>query len=498
MQSPAPVRESAVSQALARDRVGVPTTWVFLMSGIAPLTVAAGVITSAFATGLTGIPFAFLAVGVILCLFVPGYMAMSRHITNAGAFSAFISRGLGKPMGVAAALMALASYELLQVGLYGALGPAAQAEAQAHLHLSAPWWAWALAGWALVTALGQLRVDVTGRVLGVLTCLELAVIIAEVIAGLAHPAGGHLSWSPLTPRSLGSAGAGALGPLAVVAGLGYVGFEQAPVLAEETRNPRRTIPAATYLALGAIAIIYTAAAFAMSAHAGLSHVVADAASQGPALMFTMGGSTLASAAQLLFLTSLFAAALAFHNSVWRYCFSLAREGVLPAFLSRTGAGSVPKYASLAQSLTGLAVIIACAAGGVPPMADLFYWGGTTGGLGILILLALTSLAVIGFFTFGDGTRARDSAWARLIAPALATVALTAIVILAVTHYATLLGVAPASPATWLLPAAFPAAAAIGLAWAAWLRSRRPGTYSKIGLGPAAVTIPATPAPGDYA
>jgi hypothetical protein len=32
----------------------------------------------------------------------------------------------------------------LQVGLYGALGPAAAAEAAAHLRIHAPWWAWAL------------------------------------------------------------------------------------------------------------------------------------------------------------------------------------------------------------------------------------------------------------------------------------------------------------------------------------------------------------------
>ncbi len=478
----APARRSAVSQALARDRVGVPSVWFFLMSGIAPLTVAAGVITSAYATtGLTGIPFAFLAVAVVLALFVPGYMAMSRHITNAGAFYGFIARGLGKPAGVAAALMALLAYSLLQVGLWGALGPAAQAEAQAHLHLSAPWWAWALAGWALVTALGLARVDITGRVLGVLTTAELAVIIIEVIAGLAHPAGGHVSWAPLSPRSLSAAGWGTAGVLAVVAGLGYVGFEQAPVLAEETRRPRRTIPAATYLALAVIAVVYTASAWALSAHAGQAHVVAAAASQGPALMFGMAGPRVAGIAQLLFLTSLFAAALAFHNAVWRYTFSLSRERVLPAFLSRTGASSIPTFASLAQSLTGLAVILIYAAGGWPPMSDLFFWGGTTGGLGILILLALTSVAVIRFFAAGDGARARESGWARLIAPALAALLLAAIVVLATGHYATLLGVAPGSPAAWLLPAAYAVAAAAGLAWAAFLRSRRPGTYASLGL-----------------
>ena len=85
------------------------------------------------------------------------------------------------------------------------------------------------------------------------------------------------------------------------------------------------------------------------------------------------------------------------------------------------------------------------------MTDLFFWLGTTGGFGILLLLALTSVAVIAFF-------ARDprgeTAWRRLIAPALAAVLLTGIVVLAVLHYATLLGVPPGSPAAWALPASY--------------------------------------------
>ena len=60
---------------------------------------------------------------------------------------------------------------------------------------------------------------------------------------------------------------------------------------------------------------------------------------------------LSQAAQWLFLTSLFAAALAFHNAVWRYAFALGRENVLPAALGRTGGNNIPKAASLAQSVT---------------------------------------------------------------------------------------------------------------------------------------------------
>jgi amino acid transporter len=284
------MRPASVSRALARDRLGVGAVLFFVLAGVAPLTVAAGVIPTAYATtGLTGIPAAFLAIAVILAIFAVGYVAMARRIQNAGAFYAFVSHGFGKVAGVAAALVALLAYSCLQVGLYGALGPAAAAEAAAHLGIHADWWAWALAAWAIVTILGLLRVDIAGRVLGVLLTAEILVIVAETIAGLAHPAGGHLSLATLSPAGLTSAGVGTFGVLAVVAVLGFVGFEQAPVLAEEARNARRTVPLATYLALGVIALVYAGASWAMAASAGTSHVVAAAGQEGPALLFGLGG-----------------------------------------------------------------------------------------------------------------------------------------------------------------------------------------------------------------
>jgi amino acid transporter len=485
-------KPSSVSRALARDRLGVPAVLFFVMAGVAPLTVAAGVIPTAYqTTGLTGIPAAFLVIAAILAIFSSGYVAMTRWITNSGAFYAFISRGIGRVIGVAAALVALLSYSFLQVGLYGAFGPNAASDAAAHLHVHAAWWAWALGAWAVITVLGLLRVDITGRILGVLLCAEIIVILAETVAGLAHPAGGHLSFATLSPAALTSAGFGTFGVLAVVAVLGFVGFEQAPVLAEEARNARRTIPVATYLALGMIAVVYAAASWAMAAHNGDSHVVAAAGQQGPGLLFGLGGSgALSQAAQWLFLTSLFAAALAFHNVVWRYMYALGRENVLPAALGRTGGNNIPKAASLAQSVTGLAVIAGYALTGQNPMERLFFWLGTTGGYGILILLAVTAVAIVAFF-------ARDprgeNAWRRLIAPALAAILLGGIVVLATLHYAALLGVPAGAPAAWVLPASYAAVAVIGLAWGLVLKFRRPQVYAAIGLGAHAVTGQLAPA-----
>lgn len=485
-------KPGSVSRALARDRLGVPAVLFFVLAGVAPLTVAAGVIPSAYATtGLTGIPAAFLVIAVILAIFASGYVAMTRHLRHAGAFYAFISHGLGRTVGVAAALVALLAYSFLQVGLYGAFGPAAASEAAAHLHIHQPWWAWALGAWAVITTLGLLRVDVTGWVLGVLLCAEIAVIAVEAVLGLAHPAGGHLSFATLSPAALTSGGSGTVGVLAVVAVLGFVGFEQAPVLAEEARNCQRTIPVATYVALGMIAVVYAGVSWAMAAHTGEAQVVAAAGKQGPGLLFGLGGSgALAQAAQLLFLTSLFAAALAFYNCVWRYIYALGREHVLPAALGRTGGNNIPKAASLTQSVTALAVIAWYALTGQDPMTRLFFWLGTTGGYGILLLLTATAVAIVAFFA-RDGRG--ENAWRRLIAPGLAAVG--GIVVLATMHYATLLGVPPGSRVAWLLPASYLAIAVVGEVWAVVLKDRRPQIYEAIGLGPHAITSQLTPASG---
>jgi amino acid transporter len=483
-----PAPPSAMSRALARDRLGIPSVLAFILAGVAPLTVAAGVIPSAYATtGLTGIPAAFIVIAVTLALFATGYMAMARHITNAGAFYAFIARGLGRIPGTAAALVALLAYSFLQVALYGAFGPAAASLAAAHLGVHAQWWEWALGAWAVITVLGLLRVDIAGKVLGALTAVEIVVIVAEAISGLASPAGGHLSVATLSPSALTSAGFGTFGVLAVVAVLGFTGFEQAPVLGEEAKHPRRTIPVTTYLALGAIGVVYAGSAWAMAVHAGEGHVVAAAAAQGPGLLFGLGSGALSQAAQWLFLTSLFAAMLAFHNCCWRYAFALGREGVLPGVLSRTGSNNIPKTASLAQSATALAVIGAFALAGAQPMQDLFFDLGTTGGFGILLLYALTSVAVIAFFARNPG---QESAWGSLIAPALAAILLTGIAVLAVLHYSTLLGVAPGSAAAWALPACYGAVALVGLSWGLVLKIHRPDVYETIGLGAHAASVQA--------
>jgi amino acid transporter len=205
------------------------------------------------------------------------------------------------------------------------------------------------------------------------------------------------------------------------------------------------------------------------------------------------GSGLLVVAEVLLVVSLFAALLAFHNTAARYFYALGREGVLAAVLGRTSPKTrAPIYGSVLQTLIGIAVIALYVIAGWDPFTRMFFWLTVLGGLGVLILMTATSIAVLAYFA-RRGNRADVSVGRRVVAPVLATLALGAVLWVTLDQMAILLGVDPASPLRWQLPAIFAVAAVLGVVWALILKARRPQVYGVIGLGAnSAITEPAQP------
>ncbi|MEU8915599.1 amino acid permease [Streptomyces nigrescens] len=69
---------------------------------------------------------------------------------------------------------------------------------------------------------------------------------------------------------------------------GFMGFESGAIYGEECRNPRRTIPRATYAAVILMGVFYAVSAWALAVGAGPGHVVGAAQEQGPGLFFALG------------------------------------------------------------------------------------------------------------------------------------------------------------------------------------------------------------------
>ncbi len=492
---------SRVSDSLAQDSLGVRAVLGFVLSGVAPLLVAAGLITSAFAvTAMTAIPFMLLVTAVMLTLFFAGYLSMARHVNNAGAFYSYIALGLGRPAGIAGAIVAWFGYNMLQVALYGVFGATiAPLLADGLPHWHQPWWVWSLAIAAVTGLLGTRQVRWTGRILGSLIAVEVLVILVLSLTGLAHPAPGVRLFAALSPRGLTTSTIAVCGAVAVLC---FIGAETAPVYKEEAKSATRTITRATLIAVGLMTLVYVLAPWAMIVHYGPGQVVDTARQLGPGMLFALGDGWLATTAQWLFLTSTFAAMMAFHNAATRYTYTLGRERVMFGMFDKTNKALAPYVASLLQTGIAVAVIALYAIREWDPMVRLFFWMGQTGGFLILILLAVTSIAVLSFFhkprrtvTGSAGLVVRDvPIWRRVYAPVLSALGMGWLAFEVWRNYSALLGEQLPSRASRLLPAFVLLAAVIGLLRSAWLYLFRREVYDAVARDNVNASAAGRPAP----
>ena len=171
------------AQPRLTGRLGVIGIVFMVVAAAAPLTVIAGNVPSAIGEGPgAGAPVGFIIAAIVLLLFSVGFVTMTPHVKEAGAFFAYIAAGLGPRPGLGAALVALVTYTAIQVGIYGYMGWAVNDLVTHYGGPSAPWWVWAVGVLALVSFLGYRHIDLSAKVLGVALVLEIAVVVIFDIA----------------------------------------------------------------------------------------------------------------------------------------------------------------------------------------------------------------------------------------------------------------------------------------------------------------------------
>lgn len=443
--------EGLASQALSAEAtpkperlkgsLGVAGIVFMVVAASSPLTVVAGAVPVALAIGNgAGLPAAYLVIAVILLLFSVGYALMSRHTTNAGAFYAYITRGLGRPLGLGGAFVAIASYTAVQAAVYGLFGSTVAGLVTRFGGPTLPWWLYVAVAMVLVGVLGYRNVDLSVWVLGILMLGEVVIITIVSLFVLSKGGAEGVSFQSFTPSAFFSGSPG-IGIMFAVAS--FTGFEATAIYGEEARNPRRTVPIATYVAVILIGVFYAFASWAVVIAQGPSKVVqaATAHLQAGDLTFATAhqyvGATAETVMQVLMVTSLFAVLLAFHNAVARYVFSLGRETVLPHVFGRTHPrhGS-PHLGSLVQTASAIVVVGVFVVFRMDPVTQLFSWMSGVTTLGILLLMALTCLAVIAFF---GRTKADTRLWHTKIAPVLGFIGLVYAIWLVIGNFTTLIG-----------------------------------------------------------
>ncbi len=431
----------------------------FVLAGVAPMGVVVALLSLSIALGNgAGVPGTYLIAGVVLALFSAGYVRMSRRITNVGGFYSFARQGLGRRAGGATAYVALLAYNAATIGIFGALSYFGSQVVTALVGVDVSWQVCALASFLIVALLAYFEVTMSAKVLGVALAAEVLILLGFDAAVLVQNGFQGFSLDVFKPTVVLSGGFGVSLMLAFGS---YVGFEATALYGEEARNPRRSVPRATYVSLALITGFYLVTTWAAISAYGLDKAQAGAQADPENFIFnastTYVGQGFTDIMGILVMTSLFAAFLAFHCNTARYHLALARDGLLPRSLARTHPkhGS-PVVASAVQLGLLVAVVLGFTLAGQHPYLGM---GISLYGLGVLGIVALqtaASASIVGFFL---RHRRDESVWGSIVAPALGGLGLLAGLILMIINYPTLTG----TDLTWVnaMPLALPVAAIAG-------------------------------------
>ncbi|MGO4533638.1 APC family permease [Leifsonia sp. 2MCAF36] len=448
----------------------------------APMSVFVGFITVivGFGNGI-GAPLVFIATGALMLLFAVGFTTMSRDLPNPGAFYAYITAGLGRPVGLGGSFVALVSYVFILVGGYCFGGISWQSLIHDRFGgPDIPWWIYTLATIVVVSMLGYFHINLSAKVLMIFMILETVVMVAYDVAVMARGGEGGavaLSFAPLNPAN---AFGGSIG-LAVIFGVVcFSGFEATAVFREEARSPEKTVPRATYAAIIFLMVLYALTAWAMINGIGLENAVKASAADPTGAAFATAEMYLSKigvdVVNLLLCTSIFAANLAAHNVSTRYIYSLSVDRIFPSFLSSVHKRQQsPHRASILISIVTVISIAACVVLNGNP-GTLYATLVGIGGYALILLLLLTSIGVVVYFRRKPGLKARI--FKTVVAPLLAVLGLAVAFVIATQNVDVMIGGSVALAIA--LVVLFFALLVAGIVVAVILRKTRPDVYARIG------------------
>jgi amino acid transporter len=434
-------------RSLRGNSITVSGIIFLVLAAASPIIGLTGAVPVTYVIGNgVGVSMSYVVIGLVLILFAVGFVLMSRHVTDAGALYSYVGKGLGRETSLGVAGLAVYAYTAIQASIYGFFGATITSIINPALGTKIPWWAASLVLIAVVQIFGYLQLELGAKVLGVLLIGEWGTMLAMAASVAIHGGAGH-GFAIAQVFSFHSLLLGAPGVALMFAFASSLGFEAAAVFGEEVKNPRRSVPRATYISVGLIALFFTITTWMVTVGYGADDVVKEAtkaltSGNTAQLIYTLGDRYLGPwapvAMGIFVVTSIFACALAFHNGIARYLFTLGRGGYLPKALGRTHSRThAPIVASVSQSVGAALIVIVFAILKADPIAVVFNWGGGIAVVSLVLAYLLVSVSVIVYFR--RSKHADANAWNSLIAPVLSVFTMGVTLVLIIQNFTTLVG-----------------------------------------------------------
>lgn len=437
MNIPITKKEESIKEIPMRleGQLGTGKLVFMVVAAAGPLTVIAGNVSIAILNGNgPGAPIGFLIAMLVMLSFSIGFATMTPYVKEPGAFYAYIRKSLGKRFGLPSAYLALVTYTSIQVGMYAFGGGSIANFFKSTFGISLPWWIVSFILVAIVGFFGYRKIDLSAKVLSVVLILEMSIVIILDLIIFASGGKEGITSDPISASNLFT---GSISVSILFALTGFTGFESTAIYRDETRNPDRVIPRATYIAVFLIGLFYALTTWAFVVGWGPFHVVNKVAENPDGFLLTTAkeyaGIVFADIVNLLLLISIFACVLSFHNIITRYQHALALEGDFPKKFSfvheRHGS---PSFSSLVQTVTAAIILMPFSMSNMEPLVNIFGSMGGIGTIGMMTLLFLTSLSVLFFFRSNQDII--SSRFKTNVAPIIAMVLIFSCLLLALANF----------------------------------------------------------------
>lgn len=344
-------------------------------------------------------PLTILAAGIAVVLLASTVAEFTRAEPSAGSFITYVETGLGPAAGVATALLVTVGYTAAMAGVFTMSGGMTAMTLAHYTSWHVPWGPLTLVltvGAIWLTARGvRLSTTAVGMAVVAQVAIMLVVCAVVLVDERGHLSGAPFSWAHL---SGGLTGLSTGFPLALYM---FIGWENGPALAEECRDPKRTVPRALYLsiAIGAALFVFFAYATVTGFHYDLSSI-----GRSSVPFLTVADNSLGKAAVLAWvagIVSVLATLVAGCSSQLRMLFDGGRTGLLPAWLGRVRPRvDTPVNTLVAMTVMGLGIIgvwgishvLGVGTGSMNPVG-LYAECSTMGTIVILVVYLLTSLSL---------------------------------------------------------------------------------------------------------
>jgi len=413
------------------------------------------------------------AVGVFALGWIVAQYA--KRIHAAGSLYDYVSSGLGKTVGAASGWLYYGGTIILTTGLGLLIGGYVHDNLLPTLEidLDLPIWLWDTIFAVGLFAVLYFGVQISTRVQLTLALISIAVVLIFFITVIADLGADNDVAKAFDPSPSGGFSGILFGVLYGV--LIFVGFETAANLAEETGEPKRSIPRAVLGAVAIVSVFYLIAAYVEVAGFGFDLAVITSPEVAGAPLFALGapGSPAGSEFWLkILLVVVFLDMLAVYVGAavasTRGVFAMARDRRLPGGLAAVSKRYGTPIGAILLLIGIQAVLIVVseandtllALPGLPHYFSLFVWCATFGGFALLVVYFLMS---IGAFRGVGG----EAATVGIIVAALVGIAITAAAIFGSFYKVT----SPTLLAPWSAVIWF----AIGLVYMALVKGREPAS-----------------------